>query len=390
MTHQPESTERIVIVGGGFAGLSAAVRLAQAGLPVTVLEKSMLGDGASTRNQGWLHSGAWFARSHPDLARQCYTSLQRTLAFCPDSVEADYDSMIYFSSEQEVGLSGWMQAWDQVGIPYKGLSRDELLRALPTVDPQQIHAGVRLPDRSFRPDVVLSQLAAAARNAGAEIRPDTFVSGLLADDRRVYGVGVGANEEIRARLVILATGAYSQSAFSQVFRPIAGCQSDYQLVCLKTQLRAIRPETGCDPFCVVDAIGLNHLPHQGTSIFGTSRWRVVTEADDEQLETQETDIFDTQLQRIFRSDFGDDYEAKDWAGTTVQAMHLEQIEPGDAPLPTVVDHSQEPCGIENVLSIFPGRATLWAHLAERVRITVLDKLGSRPTETSHPPWDVNG
>ena len=68
MSKLSSTSERIVIVGGGFAGLSAAARLAQAGLPVTVLEASKLGYAASTVNQGWLHSGAWFARTHPELA----------------------------------------------------------------------------------------------------------------------------------------------------------------------------------------------------------------------------------------------------------------------------------------------------------------------------------
>jgi glycine/D-amino acid oxidase-like deaminating enzyme len=45
-------SQRIVIVGGGVAGLAIAARLAQAGLPVTVLEASRLGQGATTRNQG--------------------------------------------------------------------------------------------------------------------------------------------------------------------------------------------------------------------------------------------------------------------------------------------------------------------------------------------------
>ena len=389
MTHVPDSSERIVVVGGGFSGLSTAVRLAQSGLPVTLLEKSQLGHAASTHNQGWLHSGAWFARAHPDLARHCYQSLLRTLEFCPECVEPDVEAMIYFSSEQETGLSGWMQAWDQVGIPYDGLARDELRDALPEADPRRIFAGARLPDRSFCPDVLLNRLAETAASVGVEIRPGTFVSGLLVKDRRVYGVAAGGHEEIHARLVVLATGAFTQGSFSDLFRPAAGGQSDYQLVCLKTQLRVLRPPLGCDPFCIVDAVGLNHLPHQESSVFGTSFWNVVTQADDEQVEPRGTAVLDAQLERLFPQGLSECGTVADFAGTTVQAMHVDQIEPGDAPLPTIIDHSREPCGVENVLSIFPGRATLWAHLAERVRNLVVDKLGSHQTVVSHPPWAVD-
>ena len=58
MTRNKHTARRIVIVGGGVSGLSIAVRLSQSGLPVMVLESSSLGQAASTKNQGWLYSGA--------------------------------------------------------------------------------------------------------------------------------------------------------------------------------------------------------------------------------------------------------------------------------------------------------------------------------------------
>jgi glycine/D-amino acid oxidase-like deaminating enzyme len=133
MSRAQQTSERIVVVGGGFAGLSAAVRLTQAGLPVTVLEQSQLGFAASTRNQGWLHSGAWFALRHPLLARQCYDSLLQTLAFAPQCVEPHYGSMIYLSPTDEDEPNDWVNAWEKVGIPYELLRREELVRALPTL-----------------------------------------------------------------------------------------------------------------------------------------------------------------------------------------------------------------------------------------------------------------
>jgi len=47
----------VVIVGGGFCGLSAALVLAEAGTNVVVLEAHRLGDGASGRNGGQMGSG---------------------------------------------------------------------------------------------------------------------------------------------------------------------------------------------------------------------------------------------------------------------------------------------------------------------------------------------
>lgn len=390
MSHLSSSSERIVVVGGGFAGLAAAVRLAQAGLPVTVLEASKPGYAASTRNQGWLHSGAWFAQTDAELARLCHESLQQTIRFCPDCVEPDVCTMIYCSLEDQSQPDGWTRAWEQAGIPFEPVSPRDPNCHLPATGRDRISWALRLPDRSFRPDILLSRLASTARGAGAEIRPDTCVTGLLIDEQCVYGVSIGANEEVRARLVVLATGAYSQTVFSQLYQPIAGRQSNCQLVCLKSHLRAVRPGIGADPFCVVDGAGLNHLPHSRTSVFGTGRWQVVPNAGDDRVDRREIAILAREIDAFLPGGFGDDVNVQDWAGTTVQAMHLEQVHPGEAPLCTIVDHSQEPCDIENVISIFPGRATLWAPLAERVLTTVLLKAGVGDNLISHPPWLETG
>ncbi|TIV16300.1 MAG: FAD-binding oxidoreductase, partial [Mesorhizobium sp.] len=51
----------VVIIGGGFTGLSAAAHLAKAGANVVLIEANRFGDGASGRNGGQLGTGqrAW-------------------------------------------------------------------------------------------------------------------------------------------------------------------------------------------------------------------------------------------------------------------------------------------------------------------------------------------
>ena len=53
----------VVVIGGGYAGISAARELARRGVGVTLLEAHTLGWGASTRNGGIVHAGyKWSAR----------------------------------------------------------------------------------------------------------------------------------------------------------------------------------------------------------------------------------------------------------------------------------------------------------------------------------------
>ena len=64
-----EASADVIVIGGGFTGLSAALHLAQRGAAVTVLEGHEVGWGASGRNGGQVNPG---------------------LKFDPDQIEADF------------------------------------------------------------------------------------------------------------------------------------------------------------------------------------------------------------------------------------------------------------------------------------------------------------
>jgi glycine/D-amino acid oxidase-like deaminating enzyme len=64
----------VVVVGGGYCGMSAARAAAKAGADVVVVEKEALGTGASTRNGGMVipelkASPATLAAKYGDLGR---------------------------------------------------------------------------------------------------------------------------------------------------------------------------------------------------------------------------------------------------------------------------------------------------------------------------------
>lgn len=386
MTKSPHTAERVVIVGGGVSGLSVAARLAQAGLPVTLFEASRIGFAASTRNQGWLHSGAWFAPEHPELARQCYESLQQTLQFSPDCVEPGHDGMLYLASRAETQMSHWTQAWEQAGIPFQEVPLSKAFERLPEIEQREVRAAFLLPDRAIRTEVLLTDLAAAARNAGAELRLETPVNHFLKDGDRLIGVATNSGEEVLARLVIVAAGTADPALVPESTQSVVGCQSAYAPVPLKTHLIAIRPEVGRFPYCVVDSGGFNHLPHAQVSVFGFNRWIPVNNPADQQVVPNEISRLWEYIDRFHPRIDRKDHHIVEWAGTTIQAMHLDQIHPGQAPRPTIIDQSNELPRIDNLLRVFPGRATLWARLAEDTRRVVLDKLDVRPRDTEKPPW----
>ncbi|MBB5703947.1 gamma-glutamylputrescine oxidase [Ochrobactrum daejeonense] len=67
-TLEQEITADIVVIGGGLAGLSAALQMARAGKKVVVLEAESIGFGASGRNGGFVSPG--FATDTASIAAQ--------------------------------------------------------------------------------------------------------------------------------------------------------------------------------------------------------------------------------------------------------------------------------------------------------------------------------
>jgi hypothetical protein len=150
-------------------------------------------------------------------------------------------------------------------------------------------------------------------------------------------------------------------------------------------LAAFQPEAGRLPFCIPDAAGFNHLPHPPASVFGTDRWEPVRHLDD-YAEEKQVESLRSLVDDYFRELPASALSAVAWAGTMMQALQVDQIEAGQAIWPAVIDHARHAPHVQNLVSIFPGRATLWSRMAEQTRQIVIAKLETTPTRTAQPPW----
>lgn len=391
MSPSSPGNQDIVVIGGGVSGLSISALLAREGLPVTLLEASDLGFCASTRNQGWLYSGAYFAPRQADLARMCYESYEQTVRFCPECLEPGHTGMVFAATDDQTDVDGWTSAWADSEIPFDAIERGRLSDLLPEVDHAAIHSAFHLPDRSFRPEVLLKKLADVATTHGARLHTRTRVTDILSEEEKVTAVRTSNGDKIRASFVIVATGA-NRSDLGRYLTTDKECmQSLYHRITLQTHLISVTPQLSRQPFCLVDCGGFNHMPHTNTgenrvSVFGMDNWKVINPLEAEHICADATKQLRANIERWFPAFDTTDTEINCWSGTTVQAMQVEQIDPGRIPIPTVIDHLHESPSVANMISVYPGRATLWIQLAREAATIVMDRLERTHNKTATPPW----
>ncbi len=214
----------IVIVGGGFVGLSSALHLAKRGRKVVVLEAGEIGSGASGRNNGQVIpvlSGA-----EPAAIEQRYGEVgERFVSLIRDSADYLFQIARDEKIECEAEQNGWYQpahteahlrvsewrnkAWAERGAPCRMLDRAESTALLGT---DFWYGGTYNPTGGhINPLMLVHGFAKACERAGVQIFENTPAQSVEAngDGWRVKT----ARAEVKADAVLLASNAYSD-AFS--------------------------------------------------------------------------------------------------------------------------------------------------------------------------------
>lgn len=222
----------VVVVGAGLQGCGVALRLAQAGRRVTVLERSIPGAEASSAAGGILSPGVE-AEPGPfhDL---CSESLRRWGAFAGE-VERLSGSWVGFRTggtlEVSVDdrftpvLAGRAAQLERAGIHVEVLDGEAARRLEPGLSPATRGALLFPGEGSVDPRLLGRALHAAAARAGARFLQGQ-VRGVITGSGRVAGVDHESGR-IEAGAVVLAAGAWSLQVAGHdlpagVVRPVRG------------------------------------------------------------------------------------------------------------------------------------------------------------------------
>ncbi|MDP9840360.1 glycine/D-amino acid oxidase-like deaminating enzyme [Neorhizobium huautlense] len=213
-------TADVVIVGGGYTGLSAALHLAEAGTNVVVLEATEIGFGGAGRNVGLINAGMWVMPDDfpkelgPVYGERALTLLGNGPALVRETIrkhDIDCELVENGTLHLAVGADGLKELeerarqWQSRGAPVSILDATETERRVGS----SAYAGALLDMRAgtLQPLAYARGLAHAAVKAGARLFTGSAV--ISAEKSAGKHVVRTAQGKISADWVIVATDAYS-------------------------------------------------------------------------------------------------------------------------------------------------------------------------------------
>ncbi len=225
------SNGSVVIIGGGSSAALSAVRLAEQGFQVTVLEKARRGNGSSSRSaagiraqfgveetvMGMRYYEWWYAHFHDHLqtpAEQRLHSVMRQngyLFLYEDPAQAAPDT----PGARQAATNAWKQAQEhaamqqRLGHPVELLTPAQVQERWPHLDVGRLIGATWCAEDGFLiPDMIYSEGFRRAQELGVEVREHTEVLGAAIQGERIVTLHTSAGP-IVADWVVNATNAWA-------------------------------------------------------------------------------------------------------------------------------------------------------------------------------------
>jgi glycine/D-amino acid oxidase-like deaminating enzyme len=222
----------VIVIGGGFTGLSTALHLRESGVDVAIVEAMEPGWGASGRNNGQVIPT--LSRPDPDdIVAKHGAAGERFVGLLRDSASKLFDTARRYQIQAEQEQAGWVQPvhspgrikiaerrvrqWSKFGAPVELLSREQICQMLGS---DAWFGGFWNRSGGHINPLALSRgLARVVVERGGRIYVRSpAVSFERQNNRWVVKTG---NGEISGRALIVATNAYTGEFSKSLMPPIA-------------------------------------------------------------------------------------------------------------------------------------------------------------------------
>ena len=212
----------MIIIGGGVIGCAIALKLAPAGLRVTVIERGQLGCESSRAAAGMLSPQA--ESEKPDAffhlavkSRAMYRPFVEQLEALSgiDAQYRDEGTFVTSIAGTEDHFDRWVSWQIEAGLHLEQITAAELKAREPAVTSAATGAIFLPDDHQVDNRLLMDALAVALRRAGVEILEGTAVTDILVAGDVATGVVCG-DQKLAAGAVVIAAGCWSGRLFERV------------------------------------------------------------------------------------------------------------------------------------------------------------------------------
>lgn len=199
----------VAVIGGGCAGLWLAHELSLHQLSCTIIDQHPFGGYASTRNQGWLQSGALyvaFQAPQTEVASECKTGYEIIRQFAPDALLPDIPCFFLFDSRDH--LMDLLQRCRALGIYAKQVSRRTITRREPLLQNTPLEYAAQVRDCPVDSRTLLQRLAVGAARHGTTFLAVPALHQLRFDHQAGNWSVYIDHKILESRVIVLTCGAY--------------------------------------------------------------------------------------------------------------------------------------------------------------------------------------
>lgn len=208
---QPGNVYDAVVVGAGVTGLLLSERLARWNIRACLIETgTSIPGGATSTNQGWLHSGAYSAASIADEAEaievgsKCAFGNSFFRSNFPEClIEIEKPAMMLMSEGDNPKT--FLERWNYCGITTREIGRKRFSELEPHVGPRAHRGPVFMTtDSSFDARILAVSILAGLIRQGVHIYTDAQLSEINNGSLRI--VQQGKSKTLRSRLFFYTAG----------------------------------------------------------------------------------------------------------------------------------------------------------------------------------------
>ena len=209
----------VLIIGGGGAGCSAALHLAQRGADVVLLERGLIGGQATGVNHGGVRQQGRHPAELPlAIKSRAIWGRMRELT----GTDAEFDPCGHLklarSEVEEAELLRWNQMAAQYGLRPRMIGRNAIRADHPYFGAQVVAGSLLEEDGSANPRLLAPALARTARAAGASLLEHHAVGEIAHDGTRFTATANGTS--FRAPILLNCAGFWGGEVAKRFGEPV--------------------------------------------------------------------------------------------------------------------------------------------------------------------------